>query len=124
MGWWDSGKVEKVDACSAGEGALPFGQRVMFAVLRGRQRPLAAEGCGIAIGHASGVRVQRVQRVQRVWYRLTAMSIYAACGGNAAGGSENQTTAPAARWKCTPIPACGGTSPGGGSLLYSQLLNS
>ena len=28
---------------------------------------MAAEGCGIAIGHAlSGVRVQRVQRVQRV----------------------------------------------------------
>ena len=33
---------------------------------------LGAEGCGIAIGHACGVRVQRVQkvhRVQRVWYR-------------------------------------------------------
>ena len=33
----------------------------------------AAEGCGIAIGHACGVRVQRVQkvqRVQRVWWRL------------------------------------------------------
>ena len=26
-----------------------------------------------------------------------------------------------ARWKCTPIPACGGTSPGGGSLLYASL---
>ena len=44
------GKVEKVDARSAGEGALPFGQRVMFAVLRGRQPPLAAEGGGIACG--------------------------------------------------------------------------
>ena len=80
MGWWDSGKVEKVDARSAGEGALPFGQRVMFAVLRGRQPPLAAEGGGIAIGHACGVRVQRVQRVQRVWYRrFAAMRFIAAC---------------------------------------------
>ena len=26
-----------------------------------------------------------------------------------------------ARWKCTPIPACGGISPGGGSLLYASL---
>ena len=25
-----------------------------------------AEGCGITIGHAGGVRVQRVQKVQRV----------------------------------------------------------
>ena len=25
--------------------------------------------------------------------------------------------------KCTPIPAYGGTSPGGGSLLYAQLLS-
>jgi hypothetical protein len=24
-------------------------------------------------------------------------------------------------WKCTPIPACGGASPGGGSLLYAPL---
>ena len=37
------------------------------------------------------------------------------------GGSENRTTGPAARWKCTPIPACGGTSPGGGSLLSASL---
>ena len=51
-------------------------------------------------------RVHKVQRVQRGWYRrFTAMSIYAACGGNAAGGSENQTTAPAARWKYTPLGA-------------------
>ena len=45
-------------------------------------------------------RVQKVQkvlpassrRVQRVWYRLTAMSIYAAFGSNAARGSENHKT--------------------------------
>ena len=55
-------------------------------------------------------KVQRVQRVQRVWYRLTAMSMYASFGGSAARGSENRTTGPVARWKCTPIPACGGTS--------------
>ena len=43
------------------------------------------EGCGIAIGHAYGVRVQRfhkvqrVQRVQRGWYRrFAAMSFIAA----------------------------------------------
>ena len=49
-------------------------------------------------------KVQKVQkvlpassrRVQRVWYRLTAMSIYAAFG------SENHKTGPAARRKCTP----------------------
>ena len=28
-------------------------------------------------------------------------------GGSAAGGSENRTTGPAARWKCTPIPLRG-----------------
>ena len=34
---------------------------------------LWAEGCGggFAIGHAYGVRVQKVQKVQRVWWRLT-----------------------------------------------------
>ena len=45
-------------------------------------------------------RVQKVQRVlpassrrvQRVWYRLTAMSIYAAFGSSAARGSENHKT--------------------------------
>ena len=118
MGQWESGKVEKVDARSAGEGALPFGQRVMFAVLRGRQPPLAAEGGGIAIGHACGVRVQRVQRV---WYRRFAamrFMLWRSCigppsqpklalslpikgpsfcrltvfGGSAAIGSENRKT--------------------------------
>ena len=52
------------------------------------------------------------------------MSFLPPYGGNAAFGSENRTTAPVARWKCTPIPAYGGTSPGGGSLLSTQLLNS
>ena len=37
-------------------------------------------------------------------------------GGSAARGSENRTTGPVARWKCTPIPACGGTSPKGKHL--------
>ena len=53
-----SEKVLKIDQPSAGG----------FLVLTA----LGAEGCGIAIGHACGVRVQRVQkvhRVQRVWYR-------------------------------------------------------
>ena len=40
------------------------------------------------------------------------------------GGSENRTTGPAARRKCTPSVACGDVSPGGGDLLYVQLLNS
>ena len=31
-----------------------------------RSRRAGSEGCGIAIGHACGVRVQRVQKVQRV----------------------------------------------------------
>ena len=57
-----------------------------------------AEGCGIA---------------------LAGDEYFAACG-SAAFGSENHTTAPAAQWKCTPIPAYGGTSPGGGSLLSVQ----
>ena len=35
---------------------------------------------------------------------------------------ERKTNKPRyARWKCTPIPACGGTFPGGGSLLYACL---
>ena len=36
---------------------------------------------------------------------------FAACGGSAAFGSENHTTAPSARWKCTPSAACGAVSP-------------
>ncbi len=50
------------------------------------------------------------------------MSMYAAFGGIAAGGSENHTTGAAARWKCTP--SAYGTSPGGGGLLSAELLNS
>ena len=46
---------------------------------------------------------------------------YAACGGSAASGSENQTTAPAARWKCTPSVACGDVSPGGGDSSGATL---
>ena len=42
--------------------------------------------------------------------------------GNATKGSENHTTGPAARWKCTP--SAYGTSPGGGGLLSAQLLYS
>ena len=73
------------------------------------------------MGAALRPRVQKVQRVQRVWYRrFAAMSMYAACGDSAAFGSENHTTAPAARWKCTP--SAYGTSPGGGGLLFSPLL--
>ena len=36
------------------------------------------------------------------------------------GGSENRTTGPAARWKCTPIPLRG-LPPKGGSLLSAFL---
>ena len=90
----------------------------------------AAEGCGIAFGHACGVRVQRG------WYRRFAamgFMLWRSCigppsqpklalslpikgpsfcrltvvGGSAARGSENRTTGPAARWKCTPIPLRG-----------------
>ena len=43
-----------------------------------------AEGCGIA---------------------LAGDEYFAACGG------ENHTTAPSARWKCTPSAACVGVSP-------------
>jgi|GEM_PF-3559837 len=58
-----------------------------------------------------------------LWYRrFAAMSMYATFGGIAAGGSENHTTGPAARWKCTP--SAYGTSPGGGGLLSAELLNS
>ena len=47
-----SEKVLKIDQPSAGG----------FLVLTA----LGAEGCGIAIGHACGVRVQRVHKVQRI----------------------------------------------------------
>ena len=51
----------------------------------------AAEGCGGGIGHASGVKVQRVhkvQRVQRGWYRrFAAMSFVIPLRG-----MENRTT--------------------------------
>ena len=52
-------------------------------------------------------RVQKVQRVQRGRYRLTAMSFI--CCLAAAKTKQPRF----ARWKCTPIPACGGTSPKG-----------
>ena len=68
-----------------------------------RQTP---KGEGRPMGHC----VAHVQKVQKVppafgrlvqrggWYRrFAAISICTACVGNAAGGSENQTTAPAAR---------------------------
>ena len=62
------------------------------------------------------LKVQKVQKVQRGRYRrVAAMSFYNA----AAGGSENHTTAPAARWKCTPSAAYGGVSPGGGDFSGS-----
>ena len=48
-------------------------------------------------------------------------------GGSAAGGSENRTTGPAARWKCTPIPLRGLLLKGsmsldfrGATLLYKS----
>ena len=93
-----------------------------------------------AYGHACGVRVQRVLRVLRfdaplargLWYRRFT----AAEGGlkiiegrhydktkqpRPWREKENRQTGPLARWKYTPIPACGGTSPGGGSLLSAFL---
>ena len=45
---------------------------------------------------------------------------FAACGGSAAFGSENHTTAPAARWKCTPIPLRG--LPPEGEVLAAHYL--
>ena len=33
----------------------------------------------------------------------------------ALAGEGKTCKPPWGRWKCTPIPACGGTSPGGGS---------
>ena len=122
----------------------------------------AAEGCGIAFGHACGVRVQRVhkvqrvQRVQRGWYRRFAamgFMLWRSCigppsqpklalslpikgpsfcrltvfGGSAARGSENQTTAPAARWKCTPLGAIAPLPPEGevlAALCLEMLMSS
>ena len=55
-----------------------------------------------------------------LWYRLRRWSLYAALGGSVAFGSENRKTS-LCSWKCTPIPAFGGTSPGGGSLLSAYL---
>ncbi len=59
-----------MDSRSAAEGALPFGQKVVFALAQGATA-LWAEGCGIA---------------------LRAMNIYAA-----KGGSKNRITGPTAR---------------------------
>ena len=119
----------------------------------------AAEGCGIAFGHAYGVRVQRVhkvQRVQRGWYRRFAamgFMLWRSCigppsqpklalslpikgpsfcrltvfGGSAAFGSENQTPAPAARWKCTPLGAIAPLPPEGevlAALCLEMLMSS
>ena len=74
----------------------------------------------------SGVRVQKVQRVlpaysgrvQRGRYRLTAMSFIISLREMKTKQPhpwrERKTGQPGfARWKCTPIPACGGTSPKG-----------
>ena len=47
---------------------------------------------------------------------LWAMNIYAA-----KGGSKNRITGPTARWKRTPIPACGGTFPQESMSLDSQV---
>ena len=87
-------------------------------------------------------RIQKVQRVQRGWYRRFAamgFMLWRSCigppsqpklalslpikgpsfcrltvfGGSAARGSENQTTAPAARWKCTPLGAIAPLPPEG-----------
>ena len=72
-----------------------------------------------------GGKVVRITKKggEGLWYRrFAAMSMYATFGGSAAGGSENRTTGPTARWKCTP--SAYGTSPGGGGLLSAELLNS
>ena len=53
-----------VDARSAGEGALPFGQRVVFAYAQGATG-LWPEGVVSPFGHACGVKVQKVLRVLR-----------------------------------------------------------
>ena len=58
-----------------------------------------AEGCGIA---------------------LAGDEYFAACGGSAAFGCENHTTAPSARWKCTPIPLRG--LPPEGEVLAAHYL--
>ena len=96
---------------------------------------LTLKGKVAAYGHACGVRVQKVLRVLRfdsgLWPLrvvvsppLAAIIYMPPVGGNAAGGSENRTTGPAARWKCTPSVACGDVSPGGGGLLSAELLYS
>ena len=106
--------------------------------------PFGPEGYGIANGHAFGVRVQRGQKVQRFkgwWYRPLGDEFYNSAPRN--GKPYNRADA---RRKCTPIPLRGlllkgsvsldsqspygslriqfPCHPGGGSLLYSQLLNS
>ena len=113
---------------------------------------LGAEGCGIAFGHACGVRVQRVhkvQRVQRGWYRrFAAMSFIAACRrqrcqrqrkpyNRACGALEMHPYPRLRRYfhlkvkrlttfcaSLTLLQNVFAVHPGGGSLLYSQLLNS
>ena len=60
-------------------------------------------------------RLRRFKGFRGGGIALRAMSIYAACGGNAARGSENHTTAPAARGN-TPLLVLRTTSPGGGSF--------
>ena len=52
---------------------------------------------------------------------LRAMSILPPVGGSAAIGSENHTTAPTARRKCTPIPATQDFPRRGKFALYSAL---
>ena len=77
------GKWKRLTPAPRAKELCPSGKGLCSLCSGGRQPPLAAEGGGIAIGHASGVRVQRVhkvQRVQRVWYRrFAAMRFIAAC---------------------------------------------
>ena len=88
----------KGDARSAGEGLCRRGATA-----------LRAEGYGIDQGPRSGPGSEGSKGSEGSEGKVSpsAMSMYAAFGGSAARGSENRTTGPAARWKCTPIPLRG-----------------
>ena len=91
----------------------------------------ASEGCGIAFGHACGVRVQRVhkvqrvQRVQRGWYRrFAAMSFIAACRRQRCQRQRKPNNRACGALEMHPFGCYRTTSPGGGSFLAAQLLDS
>ena len=71
------------------------------------------EGCGIAHGHACGVRVQRVQRVQRGWYRRFAAMRFI-CRLAAAGKTKQPRLRRAGN---APLLSPAATSPPEGEIL-------